>query len=349
MLMLVGTYTRGTDSLGVYGFSDDASACSFVAQSVNEGIDNPSYLVKHPSLPIVYCVNEVRDFQGEGGAVSAFSLSPDGNLALINQVSSLGIDPCHLEIALKGRLLLVSNYSSGTLAAIPLGDAGELGEFNNFIQHTGHSVDPMRQKTAHVHSTKAGKNDGHVYVADLGLDQMLRYSLDSNGQVNVSSRKTTRMRPGAGPRHFCFDEDFNHCYVINELDNTIVSFAVDYEGALIELKTVSTLPDEYADASYCGEIQLSPDGQFLYGSNRGHDSLVVFEVAGEGQLELVQHIETGWKHPRHFKITPDGNHLVVANRDSNNLVVFRRDSTTGMLNQSGDELSVPAPVCILFV
>ena len=287
MLMLVGTYTRGTDSLGIYGFKFNSAAGSFSDGTVNEGIDNPSYLLKHPELPVIYCVNEVRDFEGEGGSISAFDLSVDGKLTLINQVPSLGSDPCHIEFAYGGRLLLVSNYTSGTLASIPLGDAGELGNFNNFIQHTGHSVDPMRQKTAHVHSTKSGKNSTYIYVADLGLDQILRYSLDGTGQVNASQRSATRVRPGAGPRHFCFDAEFKYCYVINELDNTIVSFAVNNDGLLVELATVGTLPVGYQDASYCGEIQLSADGRFLYGSNRGHDSLVVFKVLENGVLDWV--------------------------------------------------------------
>jgi 6-phosphogluconolactonase len=348
MLMLVGTYTRGTDSLGIYGFEVDTSPLSFNAIAVNEGIDNPSYVMKHPDLPVIFSVNEVRDFGGEGGAISAFSLSEDGKLTLINQVPSLGSDPCHLELAQEGRLLLVSNYTSGTLASIPLGDTGELGSFNNFIQHTGHSVDPMRQKSAHVHSIRAGPNDKYIYVADLGLDQILRYSLDSTGHVNASERSMTRMRPGAGPRHFCFDADFEHCYVINELDNTIVSFAVNNDGVFVELAIVSALPAGYQDASYCGEIQLSDDGRFLYGSNRGHDSMVVFEVLGNGTLQWVQHIESGGMHPRHFKITPDGSHLIVANRDSSNLVVFERDTFTGKLSRAGIELIVPAPVCILY-
>ncbi len=349
MLMLVGTYTRGTGSQGIYGFEYDRSCGQFSAISINDGIDNPSYLIKHPGLPVIYCVNEVRDFLGEGGALSAFNLSPEGHLKLINQVASPGSDPCHLEIAQQGRLLLVSNYSSGTLATITIGASGELEGFNNFIQHTGHSVDPMRQRSAHVHSIKTGSDDRYAYVADLGLDQILRYSLDSGGQINTVGRKTTRMRPGAGPRHFCFDAAFEHCFVINELDNTIVSFAVNNSGELIELTTHSTLPAGYDDASYGGEIQLSPDGRFIYGSNRGHDSLVVLEVTDGGLLKLVQHIESGGRHPRHFKITPDGSRLLVANRDSNNLVMFDRDETTGKLTRCGDGLCVPAPVCVLFV
>lgn len=359
MLLLVGTYTRDTGSEGIYGFDYNPERASLEPISVNAGIDNPSYIVKHPSLDVVYVVNEVRDFcldgeslytgDAQSGAVSAFSVNSKGRLSLISQVPSLGSDPCHLEINTRGTLLLVSNYSSGTLASYPINAAGELLDFVSFVQHTGKSVDPMRQKGPHVHSMNLGKGDEYVYVADLGLDQLIRYPVDYSGQLDTGHRRTTKLRTGAGPRHFCFDSSYEYCYVINELDNTIVSYVVDGDGLLTEFATFSTLPEGYDDASDAGEIQLSADGNYLYGSNRGHDSLVVFEVMGDGQLNLVQHIEAGGKHPRHFSITPDGARLIVANRDSNNLVVFARDMGTGRLSQTDEAVSVPAPVCVRFV
>jgi len=359
VVLLVGTYTRDTASEGIYAFN---WASGTLTQSLcNTGIDNPSFVIKHPTRNVIYCVNEIRDDDGEkrpagrqsetggSGGASAYALGTGGALHLINRTSSLGLDPCHLESNDSGSLLLVSNYSSGSLAAFSLGPQGEIGDLCSFIQHSGKSVDPMRQKGPHVHSTKMGKKDAFVYVADLGLDQLIRYAISASGQIDVGARKNARLKSGAGPRHFCFDAAFESCYLINELDNTVVAFALDDRQLLVELATYSALPADYGDASYCAEIQLSRDGRFLYGANRGHDSIVVFKVLGNGELKLQQFIDSGGRHPRHFSMTPDGDHLIVANRDSDNLVVFQRDRETGLLTNTGIVASVPAPVCLLFV
>ncbi len=359
MVLLVGTYTRNTASEGIYAFKLDSGA---LTQSLcHTGIDNPSFLIKHPTRSVIYCVNEIRDYDGGpdltgepsettgSGGISAYSLDSAGALNLINRTSSLGLDPCHLALNAQGNLLFVSNYSSGSLAAFSLQADGRIGDLCSFIQHSGKSVDPMRQKGPHIHSTKMGKQDAFLYVADLGLDQLVRYAISGSGQIDVGSRKNARLKSGAGPRHFCFDAAFAHCYLINELDNTIVAYALDDEQLLVELATYSTLPDDYSDASYCADIQLSRDGQFLYGANRGHDSIVIFKVVGDGELEIQQIIDSGGRHPRHFSMTPDENQLIVANRDSDNLVVFDRDRETGRLTKTGIVASVPAPVYLQFV
>ena len=349
MIVLVGTYTRETDSKGVYAFDYDTKSGHLEAIGASGGIDSPSWIIKHPSLDVVYVVNEVGDYRGhKSGAISEFSLNSGGRLSLISQLPSLGSDPCHLEINSTGTLLLVSNYSSGTLTSFPINKTGHLKDFVSHIQHTGSGVDPVRQKDAHVHSMKMGKDDKFVYVADLGLDQLIGYPVDDSGNLDTGGRISSKCRPGAGPRHFCFDLLHECCYVINELDNTVVSWSVGADGVLKEIATYSTLPEDYDDASYCAEIQLSPDGKYLYGSNRGHDSLVVFEVKGDGILRSVQHIQSGGKHPRHFSITPDGARLIVANRESNNLVIFNRDLATGRLSPAAEPVSVPAPVCVTF-
>jgi 6-phosphogluconolactonase len=221
-------------------------------------------------------------------------------------------------------------------------------DFVSHIQHNGNSVDPIRQKTPHVHSMNLGKNDKFVYVADLGLDQLIRYAVEESGRLITGGEINLKLQAGAGPRHFCFDSNYKYCYVINELDNTIVSCAVDTDGLLTKIATFSTLPDGYDGISFCAEIRLSPDGRYLYGSNRGHDSLVVFEVKAPGNLYSVQHIESDGRHPRAFSITPDGARLIVANRDTNNLVTFDRDISTGRLSPSGETVFVPAPVCVTF-
>lgn len=347
MLMLVGTYTANTGSEGIYAF-EVATDCRKIDQvAVNRGIENPSWLVRHPALPFVYSVNELRG--DEGGSVSAFRYDTKGNLTLEDKKPSLGGDPCHLAIDAAGAMLVVSNYTGGNFATYPIDAGGRLGSMASFVQHGGHGVDPVRQKSPHVHSATLDCRGRFAWIADLGIDQLVRYPLSTGGQVDVGRRVAWNVRPGAGPRHFCFSGSGEYGYLINELDNTIVVFGCDTGGDLVELQTVSALPDDYEDASYCAHIQLSADDRCLYGSNRGHDSIVMFRTYKDGKLKLAQHHPSGGSHPRHFALTPDERHLVVANRDADNLVVLARDPETGELEATGTEVSVPAPVCVLFL
>ena len=347
MLMLIGTYTRGTDSQGVYAFEVSDDCRRFAPGPVSTDIDNPSWLVRHPHLDVVYSVNEVQDLNG-GGGVSAYACDENGRLTLIDSKPSMGADPCHLAIDAAGSLLCVSNYTGGNLASFALHDSGALGDMQSLVQHGGKGVDPMRQKGPHVHSIALDKHARHAYVCDLGLDQVVRYPLAAGGMIRADQRITSRLRPGAGPRLMCFDSDEQYGYVINELDNSIVSFGRDEAGDLTELASYSALPAGFADASYCAHIAVSGDDRFLYASNRGHDSIAVFRIEGGGRLELVQHQPSLGKHPRHFALSPDEGHLLIANRDSNNLVVMERDAETGRLTPTGTEITVPAAVCIVF-
>ncbi len=341
MRFLVGTYTRETDSDGIYHLVlDQDYEVKELLLATNA--DNPSWLVLHPSLSTVYAVNEVGDFGGDGGAISTYQL--DGaSLDLVSQVPSLGKDPCHLTVLDRGDAIVATNYTSGSVTSYPLDQEGVPGNFESFIQHRGSGPDPMRQKSAHAHSSIV-VND-QVIVADLGTDQLVSYAMGPSGSLDVTRMKRYRLTPGAGPRHMVHDSALAYLYVICELDNTIVSFAV--ADTLTELGSASTLPSDYTDASYTAQILISRDDRFIYGSNRGHNSIVVFEVLPEGELKLVQHIPTAGDHPRHFVLSPDESHLIVANRDSNNLVVFSRDMESGLLTGLDQQIEIPAPVCVL--
>jgi 6-phosphogluconolactonase len=337
MFMFVGTYTRDTSSEGIYSFNVDA-ACKVFTEIACVAADNPSYLTAHPELPVLYGVSEIHD-----GAVNAYRGTDDGRLSVLGSSrTSTGDDPCHLSMT--AGYVVVSNYSSGNLCTLPIAANGELQDFVSSVQHHGKGVDPMRQKSSHVHSSRV--IDGVVYVADLGTDQVVSYPLDDSGRIDTMARKVLRLKPGAGPRLMESTSDGRYLYVINELDNTILAIAFDDEP--LQIGTYSTLPREYLDASYCSHIQLSADDRFLYGSNRGHDSIVVFEIQSDGELRLLQHVSSEGQHPRHFSLTPDGNHLVVANKDSDNLVVLERDPVTGMLVDTGNRVSVPSPTCVVF-
>lgn len=347
MLILIGTYTRNTDSVGVYAFKSDSDG-HFESCAVNPAIDNPSWLVRHPYLEVVYAVNEVSDM-ADGGAVSAFACDASGRLTLLNQKFSLGADPCHLAIDSAGSTLYVSNYSGGNFTGFPLAPDGRLQDFTSLVQHGGKGVDPVRQSGPHVHSMTLDTTGQNAYVCDLGLDQVVKYPLLDEGRVMVDGRATTRLRPGAGPRLLEFDSKSHYGYAVNELDNTIITFERDPSGHLIELSTCSSLPEDFVDKSYCAHIAVTADNRFVYVSNRGHDSIAVFRIEDGGALALVQRQSTLGKHPRHFALSPDEHYVLVANRDSNNVAVFERDPESGQLAATGQEMSVPAPVCVLFL
>ena len=335
MSVLVGTYTEGTGSEGIY-FIDETGAVSCVGADTR----NPSYLELHPGLDLVYAVSERRD----SGAVQA--LSRGEILVKIGEQPCLGEDPCHLAISKTGRFLLVSNYTSGTFASFPLDEAGRPSDFLSLVQHTGKSVDPVRQTSPHVHSIWFGPDERFIYVVDLGIDAIVRYPVAPTGAVDTVRRKVTRMKPGAGPRHLCFDSHHEFCYVVNELDSTLTSFALDTDGGLTEISTFSTLAPDCDEPNYPAEIVLSGDDRYLYVSNRGVDSLGVFAVCGDGRLKQVQQIPSGGRHPRHFALTEDEAGIMVANRDTNNVTVFDRDADSGVLTQTGEDYAIPAPACI---
>ncbi|HIG42652.1 MAG: lactonase family protein [bacterium] len=347
--LLIGTYTRKTSSEGVYAYSISGEGDNITLMAVNRGIDNPSFLIQHPYLDVVFAVNEVADFtssnsRSDSGAVSAFS-SENGRLEVLNQRPSLGADPCHLSISAQGKCLLVANYSGGSFTSFPISADGSLGEFVSAVQHKGMGINPTRQTGAHVHSTTFGPSGEFVYVADLGTDQVIQYPVDDTGQVGSQASHAISLKAGAGPRHFCFSGGFG--YLLNELDNTVISFRVDVGGQLKVLHTHSSLPDTYSSPNDGAHIEASRDGKYLYASNRGHDSIVVFKIGLQGKLEQVQFQPTLGRHPRHFTFSPDQEFMLVANRDTNNVVVFKRDSSTGLLTETGNQFEVPSPVFLL--
>lgn len=342
MQLVIGTYTRGFASEGIYRLDVGADGGE-ATLSLAAKLENPSWQVRHPRLPVLYSVVETRGEENEGGAIVAFRVNDDGALSMVARVPSMGGDPCHLSVA--GDFLLASNYDAGNLAVWRLDDNGVPVSLENLVQHNGSSVDPVRQKSPHVHSTCVHAESGTALVCDLGVDRVYRYALSEQG-IDVLSRKTISMRPGAGPRLGCSDPSARYFYVINELDNTIVSFDLAVGERAVELATTSTLPDDCDEASYCAHLTMTGDGRHLYASNRGHDSIAVFEVLDNGELGLLQTVSSGGQHPRFFMLMPGEEYLWVANRDSDNIVVMARDPESGKLTATGTEISVPAPVCL---
>jgi 6-phosphogluconolactonase len=351
----VGTYT-GKTSKGIYRLDLDLATGKLSNKELAAESNKPSFLAIHPNQKFLYSCNEIDDFSGKKvGGISAFAIDPKtGNLTLLNQQPSGGPGPCHLIVDKDGKNVLCANYSGGSAEVIPIDDKGKLGEPTSFQQHKGKGADPSRQEAPHAHSVNLDAANKFAVVADLGLDKLLVYKFDAKkGTITPNDPPAYETEPGAGPRHFAFHPDGKHAYAINELACTVT--ALDYDadkGVLKRVQTITTLPkDTKKEKNYStAEVQVHPNGKFLYGSNRGHDSIVVFSIdAKTGELKLVGHQNKGIKEPRGFGIDPTGAYLLVGNQNADSIVVFRIDQTTGELKETGIVAEVGVPVCIKMI
>lgn len=345
----IGAYTGGDASKGIYRSSLDLQTGELAAPVLAAQVRDPSFIEMHPSGKFLYAVSEA----GAEGRVFAYAIDPNtGDLALVNDASTGGAGPCYVNVDHAGRRVLVANYNSGSASVLPIRPDGGLGEPTGFVQHEGSSVNPSRQKEPHAHSINPSPDDRFVFVADLGLDKILIYKLDGvSGKITANNPAFAQVKAGAGPRHFVFHPGGLYAYVINELDSTITAFMYDaVRGSLGEIQTVSTLPVGFNGPSWCAEIRVHPSGRFLYGSNRGHDSIAVCRIdPTTGLLTLVEYETDGIKVPRNFNIEPTGKFCLVANQNGDSVVVFRIDEKTGALEPTGQKVKVSKPVCIRFL
>ena len=343
----VGTYTGGL-SKGIYRFELDLATGKAGEPVLAAESKNPSFLAIHPGRRFLYAANEA----GKPGAVSAFAIGADGTLAALNQQSSEGQSPCHLVVDKAGKHVLVANYSSGTAAVLPIAEDGSLRPASCTVRHEGKGPNARRQEGPHAHSINLDPANRFAFLADLGLDRVYIYRYDGAAGTLVPNDPPAGVTaPGAGPRHLCLHPNGRNAYVINELLNTVTVFAYDAEkGALTEVQTVPTLPADFTGPNTTAEVLLTPDGRFLYGSNRGHNSLAVFAVdAATGKLTAAGHVLSGGKTPRGFAIDPTGRWLLAAHQDSDSIVVFRIDPRTGKPEPTGQTLAVGKPVCVKMI
>ncbi|HEX8282943.1 MAG TPA: lactonase family protein [Pyrinomonadaceae bacterium] len=350
LLVYVGTYTSGA-SEGIYLYRLDLRDGSLKHAGTTSGVVNPSYLTLDKGRRFLYAVNEVEDFGGaKSGAVSAFAVEPKtGALRLLNQRASKGGAPCYVTLDASGRFLLVANYSGGNVAALPVNEDGSLGEAVDVERGAGRGPNRERQEAPHAHSVLLDGANRFAYVCDLGTDKVMVYRFDArNGALSQNAPPSVSMKPGAGPRHLAFHPKGRFVYVLNELDSTVTALAHDAaRGTLRASQTVSLLPAGFTGANTGADIHLTPDGRFLYCSNRGDDSIAGFVVNSHtGGLRLVGHTPAGGQTPRNFVIDPSGRYLLVANQKSDNIVSFRIDPTTGALRPTGQTARVPSPVCL---
>jgi len=347
----VGTYT-GPHSKGIYAFRFDASKGELTSLGLMAESTNPSFLAVDPRGRFLYAANEISNYEGQkSGGVSALAIDrKTGKLAFLNEVPSGGAGPCYVTLDKTGRYVLVANYDGGSVTVFPVAPDGRLGAASAFVQHTGHSVNRERQEGPHAHAIELSPDNRFAIAADLGLDELLVYHFDpSRGTLTPNNPPFAKVEPGAGPRHLAFHPNGKFLYVINEMQSSVSAFSYD-AGALRHLGTVSTLPREFKANNDSAEIVVHPTGRFLYGSNRGHDSIAVFTIdPAAGTLTPVEYASTRGKTPRNFAIDPTGSYLLAANQDSNSVVAFRIDTKTGQLTPTGQVLEFPSPVCITFV
>ena len=352
-LVFIGTYTH-TDSRGIYTcrFDDDTGALEQV--SVATGAGNPSFLALHSSKRFLYAASEVHEFDGKKqGAVYAYAINTDtGELTYINSQGTGGEGPCHVRVDATGRFVLAANYHGGSVCMLPIKDDGSLAPASDFIQHEGSSVNPRRQDQAHAHSINPDAQNRFAYVPDLGQDRVVIYRLDTNGSRLIPNAPAyVEVNPGFGPRHFDFHPGGRWAYLINELASTITAFEYDPNtGNLSEFQVIPTLPTGFSGSNTTADIHVHPSGGFVYGSNRGHDSIAIFAVDQDiGRLAPIGHCSTRGRTPRNFSIDPSGRFLLAANQDSDNIVSFHLDQKSGLLTPTGHELNIPMPVCVRFL
>jgi 6-phosphogluconolactonase len=355
MYVYVGTYTS-EKSQGIYRLRLDTSSGTLSAPELAATVTNPSFLALDPTRTHLYSVNEVGKFDDKPtGSVSAFALdAASGALTLINQESSGGNGPAHLSVDRAGRTVLVANYGGGSVAALPIGPGGRLEAAASVIKHQGSSVHPKRQTKPYGHSINMDPANTFAYAADLGADRIFIYRLDpKTSALAPATPASAALSPGSGPRHMSFHPGGKYAYVINELALTVTVFSRDpSSGALTEVQTISTLPaGQVADPAFStAEVVVHPSGKFLYGSNRGHDSLVVFAIdEATGKLTLVQHEPTQGSTPRGFGIDPTGRYLLAGNQRSDSLVAFRIDAASGRLTPTGQVVKIGSPVSVVYV
>lgn len=352
-LMFVGTYTGG-DTKGIYAYRFDPRTGKLSPLGLVAETPNPTFLALHPSGKYLYAVNEVSTFEGKkAGGLSAYSIDrATGKLTLLNQVSTGGPGPCAVTVDKTGKVVFVANYEGGSFASYPIGSDGKVGALASFIQDKGSSVDKARQEGPHAHSVVVSPDNKFLLGADLGLDHVNVFRIDtSTGKISPNDPPFATVKAGSGPRHLVFAPGGKHVYVVSEMGEIVTSFSWDAaRGALTAIGEVSALPADFHGNSSGAEIQIDSHGRHVYSSNRGHDSISVFNVDPKtGKLSLVDTTSTQGKTPRFFCLDPSGRYLLAGNQDTNTITTYHVDPRSGKLTPTGDKYDLGKPVCFVFL
>ena len=352
-LLYVGTYTTPSRREGVYLVRMNRQSGKLRRVGAVDAGEKPSFLAIHPNGRVLYAVNEVEKYNGKAsGAVSTLAVARDtGALTRRNEQPSEGAAPCFVSVDRSGRVVLIANYTGGSVALLPIKADGSLAPPASVVHHTGTGPNTERQDAPHAHCIITDPSNRFVLSADLGADRVFVYRLDLDGKsLRHVEGADGVMRPGAGPRHLAFHRTLPLVFVTNELDSTVATLRFDPEsGKLSSLDAHSTLPSGWTGTNYPADIHVAPSGRTLYVSNRGHNSIAVFSVApATGALALEQVVSTGGDWPRNFSLDPTGRWLLVANQQSDSVVVFARDQESGRLTPTRQRLAIPSPACLRF-
>jgi 6-phosphogluconolactonase len=350
----LGTYTGEKGSKGIYKATFDTATGKLSNVELVAETTNPSFLAIAPNRKFLYAVGEISNFGGSKnvGAVTAYAIEPKtGKLTMLNAQPSGGAGPCHVSMDKTGEVVLVANYGGGSCASLPVLANGKLGEPVSVFQHKGMGADKSRQEGPHAHSINVDPGNKFAICADLGLDQLLIYKLNpATGKMTPNEPPFAAVAPGGGPRHFAFHPTKPMAFVINEMKCTLNSLQWDgTKGTLTIIDTANTLPREVQKGDSTAEVVVHPNGKWVYGSNRGQNSIVAFEVNEEGKLKLIGHQGEGIKTPRNFNIDPTGQWLLVANQDGGNVIVFKINPKTGALEKTDSSVMLSNPVCVRFM
>jgi 6-phosphogluconolactonase len=349
----IGTYTRPDGSRGIYQAELDSTNGKLKLLGLAGEAKNPSFLALAPSGSALYAVSEVADYgESRGGALSAFSIDgASGKLSLLNHQSSGGAGPCFVSLDRQAKHALVANYGSGSVAVLPIDEAGKLQPASCVVQHEGSGPNQSRQEGPHAHCIKLDAANRFALACDLGCDKVFVYRFDpAEGKLTPAEEPWMESPPGAGPRHLAFHPSGKWVYVVNELDSTLTAAAYDGKtGRLTSLQTLSTLPEGGVEGNSGAEVVVHPSGRFVYSSNRGHDSIAMFAIDQQtGKLTSLGQHPVGGQTPRNFNIDPSGKFLLAALQGSNRVVVHAIDQATGKLTETEHAIDVPMPVCIKF-
>jgi 6-phosphogluconolactonase len=352
-LLYVGTYTTSDRREGIYLVRMNRQSGKLRRVGALDAGENPSFLAIHPNGRVLYAVNEVEKYNGKAsGAVSSFAIARDtGALTRRNEQPSEGAAPCFVSVDRSGRVVLIANYTGGSVALLPIKRDGSLAAAASVEQHKGTGPNAERQEAPHAHSIITDPSNQFVLSADLGADRVFVYRLDLDGKsLRPVEGGDAVMRAGAGPRHLAFHTALPLVFVTNELDSTVATLRFDAEsGKLSPLDARSTLPVGWKGTNYPADIHVAPSGRTLYVSNRGHNSIAVFSVApATGALALEQVVSTAGTWPRNFSLDPTGRWLLVANQQSDSVVVFARDQESGRLTPTRERIAIPSPACLRF-
>ena len=345
--LFIGTYTAGkSKGIYVYKFNSNTGDVEWISNT--DSSSNPSYVRITPNGKYLYAVNEVS--RQQAGFVASYKFdAANGKLSFINKQSSGSENPCHISLTRDGKWLTVANYTGGSLAAFPVNADGSLQPFSQHIIHEGKGFNPQRQEKAHVHSVFFSPDEKYLFSPDLGLDKVYVYQFNKQEKMPLKEASTPfiKSEPGTGPRHIDFSPNGKYMYVIEEMGGTVSAYAYN-NGSPKFIQRIAAHPETYKGQPGSADIHISPDGKFLYASNRSDENTIaIFSIdAVTGKLTLKGTQPTGGDHPRNFMIDPTGKFLLVANMKSNNIIFFKRDQITGLLQQTGKTLEIPSPSCL---